>query len=110
MFMYAHVPRPDRASYYSGIILTNGASPTPRRRQALGRVCTYNAHACSGAGTRAVPYTAPHRGRAPRFANHGSVIGKTFHSRINVRFMDRSLNVYKTFYNRNKCLIYGISH
>ena len=54
--------------------------------------CMYTEHACSGAGTRAVPY----RGRAPRFANHGSVIEciyiKPFIAKINVRFMDRSLN------------------
>ena len=63
----------------------------------------YTAHACSGAGTRAVP----HRGRAPRFANHGSIIVKPFIAEINVRFMDRSLNACKTFHSKNQCSIYG---
>ena len=61
--------------------------------------CMYTAHTCSGAGTRAVPY----RGRAPRFANHGSVLNACkFIAKIDVRFMDRSLNVHvcKTFHDK----------
>ena len=87
---YAHVyvPRPDRASL-SPLFWNNLNERSQSNAVAACRVCTLRMHACSGAGTRAVP----HRGRAPRFANHGSIID---------RFMDRSLNACKTFRSRNR--------
>ena len=53
-----------------------------------------------------VPVPVPYRGRAPRFVNHGSVIECMLNFSINVRFMDRSLNVCKTFHSKNQCSIY----
>ena len=41
-----------------------------------------------------------------RFMDRSLNACKSFHSKNNVRFMDRSLNACKTFHNRNQCSIY----
>ena len=119
-YVHVYVPRPDRASlsplFWNNF---NERSQSNAVQQAACRVCTLRMHAYSGAGTRAVPYRTRHGttvckswiGHCKTFLNqcsiYGSVIVKHFIAEINVRFMDRSLNVCKTFYNRNQCLIYG---
>ena len=57
----------------------------------------YSTHACSGAGTRAVPYC----GRAPRFANHGSIIVKLFIAKINVKFASTELEIVRKVFETN---------
>ena len=87
---YAHVyvPRPDGPSlsplFWNNL---NERSQSNAVQQAACRVCQLRMHACSGAGTRAVPYRAA-------AGHHG------------LQIMDLSLNACKTFHNRNQCSIY----